>query len=140
MRWFKQHLNLTYTLCLMVGLIPLILIGFVRNSGLGYAVWAAILFLASWWTLEQKGRSLSYMWLVGFVPVVGIPLLLCLSDKKQDTTQLSEKKESGTSELKGTVEDCSHLVGTKCSVTGSICYWLDHRGVSRCTVKLVFNC
>jgi len=81
MSQLKKHLNLTYTLSLAIALIPLILISFLYDSVVGYVIWIAVLFSASWWTLQQKGRSYSYLLLVCCVAGIGIPVILCLTNK-----------------------------------------------------------
>ena len=83
MNWFNKHVNLTYTLVISGGLVFLILVGFVHNNVLGYWVWLFLLLMGSWWTLWRKGRSYLYLALPTLVAVVGIPVLLCLTSKRE---------------------------------------------------------
>ena len=91
MNWFEQHLNLTYILGLAIGLVPLILIGFIHNSAVGYIIWMAVLLLASWWILGQKGRSYLYLALALLAAVIAIPVILCLSNEKSGAGRVTRE-------------------------------------------------
>ena len=96
MSWFKRHLNWTFTLGLIVGLIPLILIGFIHNSAVGYIIWIVTLLLISSWTLWQKGRSYLYLILVLWVAVIAIPVILCLKNKKKELERTTQPPSTQT--------------------------------------------
>ena len=83
MIWFNEHVNLTYISVILVGLVFLILEGFMRNNVMGYYLWLFLLLMGSWWTLWRKGRSYLYLALPMLVAVVGIPVLLCLTSKRE---------------------------------------------------------
>jgi len=84
MNWLSKHLNWAYTFELILGLIPLIWIGFLQNSATGYIIWIVILMFSSYWILRQKGRNYAYLILVIWAAAIAIPIILCLSNERKE--------------------------------------------------------
>jgi len=83
MKWIDKHLNWTYGISLTVGVVVLIIWGFIINSAVGYIVYMAITIVGGELTLWRKGRLFEYPVLILFPPIFAI-VTLCLSNKCQE--------------------------------------------------------
>lgn len=87
--WFKRHLNLTWLfgllgLCFFVAILETFLgMAFLGkgNNGTYFICWTML--PVNGWVLKQKGRSLHWLWLALFFPIIS----LILSNKKSHKSQ-----------------------------------------------------
>jgi len=87
MNWFEKHLNWTYGIALIIGLIALIIVGFINNNVIGYIVYIAIIIIGGALVSWRKGRFLAYPILILFPPAFAI-VILCLHNKRKETKEL----------------------------------------------------
>jgi len=88
--WFKKHLNLTWLFwllgfCFFIAFLRTFLgfdiVGTAKNASTYFLCWAML--PVNGWVLHQKGRSLNWLWLALFFPIISI----ILSNKKTSKTQ-----------------------------------------------------
>ena len=82
-----MRLNLVYGAALSIALVVLIVIGFIDNNVLGYAVWMITAIVGGVLVLWQKNRlNTSWVWiLLVFTAGFGFPIgVLCLKPKEKD--------------------------------------------------------
>ena len=83
------RLNLVYGGALLSALLVLILVGFLRNDAIGYAVWMITAVVGGVLVLWQKNRlDTSWVWiLLFFTAGFGFPIgVLCLKTREKDLT------------------------------------------------------
>ncbi|MFO7995608.1 MAG: hypothetical protein R6U93_00445 [Dehalococcoidia bacterium] len=94
--WFQRHLNWA----LILGYLAIFLIGWILDRVIptlpiltelttmvfiAISLWALTIMLVIWY-LKRKGRSLWHLlWAIplGLIPVIGVPALLCLRNKRR---------------------------------------------------------
>lgn len=80
--WFEKHLNWTYGIALIIGLIVLAVVGFVFNNAIGYIVYIVITFVGGELVLWRKNRFGEYPLLVLLPPIFAV-VVLCVDTKEK---------------------------------------------------------
>jgi hypothetical protein len=79
MSWVEKHLNWTYGIALIIGLVVFIL-GLLNNSLIGYIVYVAIIWIGGGLVLWRKKDYSAYRLFI-LLPVFAI-LVLCSHNKR----------------------------------------------------------
>jgi len=82
MNWFEKHLNWSYGIALIIGLIVLGVVGFMQNNVIGYLVYIVIILLGGNLVLWRKNKLLSYGILMLFPPIFAIVVLCARNELK----------------------------------------------------------
>jgi len=88
MNWVEKHLNWTYGIALIIGLITLAIVGFMYNNAIGYIVYIVITILGGELILWRKKRLFEYPILIIFPPIFAI-VVLCLHNKREQVKNLA---------------------------------------------------
>jgi hypothetical protein len=115
--WVMKHLNWTYAVTLLIGVIILVYVGFIKNNVAGYVVYISIAIVGGFLVLWAKGR-LNVLW-VYIVLVLsngfGFPIaVLCLNSHMSRKTII--KKLTGTlspDEKSSLLEDLMEVLGER---------------------------